>query len=174
MYWAAQQLGWGWPRLTAAGYQAASTPVAWGAKVPGDLLFWGAPAHHVAIVSGPSTMVEEPRPGLSGREIAIWGSPTVGRYGGARKYDAGGLLPPGVTAAVNATRAPEAVLTARQWADVRALVDRGTSTDALLAGLDGAEIRLVVNDSTALDAHVEVVAAGVLDRRARILGRGRR
>ena len=79
-----------------------------------------------------------------------------------------------MTAAVNATRAPEAVLTARQWADVRALVDRGTSTDALLAGLDGAEIRLVVNDSTALDAHVEVVAAGVLDRRARILGRGRR
>ena len=174
VYWAAQQLGWGWPRLTAAGYQAASTPVAWGAKVPGDLLFWGAPAHHVAIVSGPSTMVEEPRPGLSGREIAIWGSPTVGRYGGARKYDAGGLLPPGVHAAVNATGAPEAVLTARQWADVRALVDRGTSTDALLAGLDGAEIRLVVNDSTALDAHVEVVAAGVLDRRARILGRGRR
>ena len=174
VYWAAQQLGLGWPRLTAAGYQAGSTPVAPGSAAPGDLLFWGLPAHHVAIYSGPGMMVEEPHEGASGRETQIWGSPTVGRYGGARTYDAGGLLPPGVTAAVNATRAPEAVLTARQWADVRALVDRGTSTDALLAGLDGAEIRLVVNDSTALDAHVEVVAAGVLDRRARILGRGRR
>lgn len=174
VYWAAQQLGLGWPRLTAAGYQSGSTPISWDAKQPGDLLFWGAPAHHVAIFSGNGRMVEEPHEGASGRETAIWGSPTVGRYGGARKYDAGGLLPPGVHAAVNATRAPEAVLTARQWADVHALVDRGTSTDALLAGLDGAEIRLVVNDSTALDAHIEVVAAGVLDRRARILGRGRR
>lgn len=175
VYWAAQQLGWGWPRLTAAGYQAASTPVAWGAKVPGDLLFWGAPAHHVAIVSGPSTMVEEPRPGLSGREIAIWGSPTVGRYGGARKYDAGGLLPPGVTAAVNATRSPEAVLTARQWTDVRALAEaRGGDPAALARALDGLGVSLVLDDGDALDAHIEVVASGVLGRRARVLGRGRR
>lgn len=173
VYWAAQQLGWGWPRLTAAGYQAASTPVAWGAKVPGDLLFWGAPAHHVAIVSGPSTMVEEPRPGLSGREIAIWGSPTVGRYG-ARKYDAGGVLPPGVTAAVNATRAPEAVLTARQWADVRALVDRGgADPDALARALDGLGVSLVLDDGEALDAHIEVVASSVARRSRRLAGRGR-
>ena len=173
VYWAAQQLGWGWPRLTAAGYQAASTPVAWGAKVPGDLLFWGAPAHHVAIVSGPSTMVEEPRPGLSGREIAIWGSPTVGRYGGARKYDAGGLLPPGVTAAVNATGAPEAVLTARQWADVRALVDRGGDLDALARALDGLGVSLVLDDGDALDAHIAVVASSVARRSRRLAGRGR-
>ena len=174
VYWAAQQLGWGWPRLTAAGYQAASTPVAWGAKVPGDLLFWGAPAHHVAIVSGPSTMVEEPRPGLSGREIAIWGSPTVGRYGGARKYDAGGVLPPGVTAAVNATGAPEAVLTARQWADVHALVDRGgADPDALARALDGLGVNLVLDDGDALDAHIEVVASSVARRSRRLAGRGR-
>ena len=174
VYWAAQQLGWGWPRLTAAGYQAASTPVAWGAKVPGDLLFWGAPAHHVAIVSGPSTMVEEPRPGLSGRETAIWGSPTVGRYGGARTYDTGGLLPPGVTAAVNATGAPEAVLTARQWADVRALVDRGgADPDALARALDGLGVNLVLDDGDALDAHIEVVASSVARRSRRLAGRGR-
>ena len=174
VYWAAQQLGWGWPRLTAAGYQAASTPVAWGAKVPGDLLFWGAPAHHVAIVSGPSTMVEEPRPGLSGREIAIWGSPTVGRYGGARKYDAGGLLPPGVHAAVNATGAPEAVLTARQWADVHALVDRGgADPDAIARALDGLGVSLVLDDGDALDAHIEVVASSVARRSRRLAGRGR-
>ena len=174
VYWAAQQLGWGWPRLTAAGYQAASTPVAWGAKVPGDLLFWGAPAHHVAIVSGPSTMVEEPRPGLSGREIAIWGSPTVGRYGGARKYDAGGVLPPGVTAAVNATRAPEAVLTARQWADVRALAEaRGGDLDALARALDGLGVSLVLDDGAALDAHIEATASSVARRSRRLAGRGR-
>ena len=174
VYWAAQQLGWGWPRLTAAGYQAASTPVAWGAKGPGDRRFWGAPAHHVAIVSGPSTMVEEPRPGLSGREIAIWGSPTVGRYGGARKYDAGGVLPPGVTAAVNATRAPEAVLTARQWADVRARAEaRGGDPDAIARALDGLGVSLVLDDGAALDAHIEATASSVARRSRRLAGRGR-
>ena len=174
VYWAAKQLGLGWPRLTAAGYQSGSTPISWNAAVPGDLLFWGSPAHHVAIFAGGGKMVEEPREGLSGREISIWGSPTVGRYGGARKYDAGGWLPPGAHTAVNQTRSREAVLTARQWSDVSRLAAQGASNEALLAGLDGTEVRLVVNDSTALDAHVEVIAAGVLDRRARTLGRGRR
>jgi len=174
VYWAAKQLGLGWPRLTAAGYQSGSTPISWNAAVPGDLLFWGSPAHHVAIFAGGGKMVEEPREGLSGREISIWGSPTVGRYGGARKYDAGGWLPPGAHTAVNQTRSREAVLTARQWSDVSKLAAQGASNEALLAGLDGTEVRLVVDDSTALDAHVEVVAAGVLDRRARTLGRGRR
>ena len=174
VYWAAQQLGLGWPRLTAAGYQAASTPVAWGAKVPGDLLFWGAPAHHVAIFSGNGKMVEEPHEGASGREIAIWGSPTVGRYGGARKYDSGGVLPPGVTAAVNATRAPEAVLTARQWADVRALAAaRGGDLDGLARALDGLGVSLVLDDGDALDAHIEVVASSVARRSRRLAGRGR-
>ena len=174
VYWAAKQLGLGWPRLTAAGYQSGSTPISWNAAVPGDLLFWGSPAHHVAIFAGGGKMVEEPREGLSGREISIWGSPTVGRYGGARKYDAGGWMPPGAHTAVNQTRSREAVLTARQWSDVSRLAAQGASNEALLAGLDGTEVRLVVDDSTALDAHVEVIAAGVLDRRARTLGRGRR
>lgn len=173
VYWAAQQLGLGWPRLTAAGYQSGSTPISWDAKQPGDLLFWGSPAHHVAIFSGNGRMVEEPHEGASGRETAIWGSPTVGRYGGARKYDAGGLLPPGVTAAVNATRAPEAVLTARQWADVRALVDRGGDLDALARALDGLGVSLVLDDGDALDAHIEVVASSVARRSQRLAGRGR-
>jgi len=121
VYWAAKQLGLGWPRLTAAGYQSGSTPISWSAAVPGDLLFWGSPAHHVAIFAGGGKMVEEPREGLSGREISIWGSPTVGRYGGARKYDAGGWLPPGAHTAVNQTRSREAVLTSRQWSDVSSL-----------------------------------------------------
>lgn len=174
VYWAAQQLGLGWPRLTAAGYQSGSTPISWDAKQPGDLLFWGSPAHHVAIFSGNGKMVEEPHEGASGREIAIWGSPTVGRYGGARKYDAGGVLPPGVHAAVNATGAPEAVLTARQWADVRALVDRGgADPDALARALDGLGVSLVLDDGEALDAHIEVVASSVARRSRRLAGRGR-
>ena len=174
VYWAAQQLGLGWPRLTAAGYQSGSTPISWDAKQPGDLLFWGAPAHHVAIFSGNGKMVEEPHEGAVGREIAIWGSPMAGRYG-ARKYDAGGVLPPGVTTAVNTTRAPEAILTARQWADVRALAAaRGGDLDALARALDGLGVSLVLDDGDALDAHIETVASGVLGRRARVLGRGRR
>ena len=174
VYWAAQQLGLGWPRLTAASYQSGSTPISWDAKQPGDLLFWGSPAHHVAIFSGNGKMVEEPHEGASGREIAIWGSPTVGRYGGARKYDAGGVLPPGVHAAVNATGAPEAVLTARQWADVHALVDRGgADPDALARALDGLGVSLVLDDGEALDAHIEVVASSVARRSRRLAGRGR-
>lgn len=166
VYWAARQLGWGWPRLTAAGYQSGSTPVAWGSKIPGDLLFWGSPAHHVAIYAGGNRMVEEPHEGASGRDTAIWGSPTVGRYG-TRKYDQGGVLPPGVTAAVNATRGPEVVLTGRQWDDVSVLASRGAG---LAGALDGLEVGLVVDDGVSLRAHLEVVAAGVLRARARLGG----
>ncbi|WP_454931091.1 tape measure protein [Actinomyces israelii] len=169
VYWAARQLGWGWPRLTAAGYQSGSRPVAWGAKVPGDLLFWGSPAHHVAIYAGGNRMIEEPHEGASGRDIGIWGSPTVGRYGSG-KYDAGGWLPPGVTAAVNRTGAREAVLTARQWSDVSALAARGSGVD--LDDLDGIEMHLVLDDGEAFDGHLEVVATRAA-RRAGVL-RGRR
>ena len=168
VYWAARQLGWGWPRLTAAGYQSGSRPVS--GKSPGDLLFWGHPAWHVAIASTPGRMVEAPRPGLSVRETAIWGSPTVGRYGGARKYDSGGVLPPGLTAAVNLSRRPEAILTGPQWDSVSRLADRGAD---LATVLDGLEMALVLDNGEQLDAHIEVVADDVARRRARLAGRGR-
>nr|WP_306547680.1 tape measure protein [Actinomyces bowdenii] len=167
VYWAARQLGWGWPRLTAAGYQSAAQPVS--GRAPGDLLFWGHPAWHVAIASTPGRMVESPRPGLSVRETAIWGSPTVGRYG-ARKYDSGGVLPPGVTAAVNLTRRPEAILTGPQWDSVSRLADRGAD---LATALDGLELALRLDNGEQLDAHIEVVADTVARRRARLAGRGR-
>ncbi|WP_161512751.1 tape measure protein [Actinomyces howellii] len=170
VYWSAKQLGLGWPRLTAAGYQAGSTPVSVGSAVPGDLLFWGSPAWHVAIVSGPGRMVEAPKPGTTVRETAVWGTPTAGRYGG-KKYDAGGWLPPGVTAAVNQTGAREAVLTARQWRDVSSLAAQGVNSSA--AVLDGAELRLVIDDGEALDAHIEVVATGASRRAEQLRGRGR-
>lgn len=170
VYWAAQQLGLGWPRLTAAGYQSGSTPVPWSSAAPGDLLFWGSPAHHIAIYAGGGQMVEEPKPGLSARKIGIWGSPTVGRYGGARKYDQGGWLPQGVTAAVNQTGAREAILTARQWADVSALAATGAAAGL---SLEGAQVNLILDDGSAFRAHVETVAVGVLARRKQLAGRSR-
>ena len=170
VYWAAQQLGLGWPRLTAAGYQSGSTLIPWTQAAPGDLLFWGAPAHHIAIYAGGDQMVEEPKPGLNARKIGIWGSPTVGRYGGARKYDHGGWLPSGITAAVNQTGTREAILTARQWADVSALAASGANA---APSLDGAQVNLVLDDGVQFRAHVEGISAGVLARRKQLAGRSR-
>lgn len=170
VYWAAQQLGLGWPRLTAAGYQSGATPIPWTQAAPGDLLFWGAPAHHVAIYAGGGQMIEEPKPGLNARHTGIWGSPTVGRYGGARKYDRGGWLPSGVTAAVNQTGTREAILTARQWADVSALAASGANA---VPSLDGAQLNLVLDDGQAFRAHVESISTGVLVRRKQLAGRSR-
>lgn len=117
VYWAAKQLGWGWPRLTAAGYQAGSRPG--NAMVPGNLLFWGYPAHHVAIASGGGRMIEAPTFGIPVREIGIYGGPSAGVYG----YDRGGWLQPGATLAVNKTGQPEAVVTNSQWNKLDRLVD---------------------------------------------------
>ena len=170
VYWAAQQLGLGWPRLTAAGYQAGSTPIPWSQAAPGDLLYWGSPAHHIAVYAGGGQMIEEPKPGLNARKTSIWGSPTVGRYGGARKYDRGGWLPSGVTAAVNQTGAREAILTARQWADVSALAASGAGAGI---SLEGTQVNLVLDDGSAFRAHVETVAVGVLAHRKQLIGRSR-
>lgn len=82
VYWAAQNLGLGWPRLTAAGYQAASRYKTLSNAVPGDLLFWGNPAYHVGIYTGPGSMVHAPKPGDVVKNAAIYGSPTAGAYGG--------------------------------------------------------------------------------------------
>lgn len=170
VYWAAQQLGLGWPRLTAAGYQSGSTMIPWTQAAPGDLLFWGNPAHHVAINAGGGQMIEEPKPGLNARKIGIWGSPTVGRYGGARKYDRGGWLPSGVTAAVNQTGTREAILTARQWADVSALAASGAGAGI---SLEGAQVQLVLDDGAQFRAHVEGISTNVLARRKQLAGRSR-
>ncbi|CED90625.1 tape measure protein [Actinomyces succiniciruminis] len=168
VYYSAKTLGWNWPRLTAAGYQSHAKSVAWDKKTAGDLLFWGSPAYHVAIYAGGGKMLEEPHPGGSAREIAIWGSPTVGRIG--KTFDNGGVLPPGLTAAINATGGPEAILTRHQWDTLTALADRGTD---LAGALDGTDVRLVINDRTALDSHIETVATSAARRRAALTGRSR-
>ena len=135
VYWSAKRAGFGWPRLTAAGYQAASRKVS--SPIPGALIFWGNPAHHVAISAGGGYLIEEPKPGLFARKIGMRGNSGYGIYGGkgtgataaglnregrAHKYDSGGFLQPGITTVLNMTGKPEAVLTDRQW---RALSESG-------------------------------------------------
>ncbi|KAF0646704.1 MULTISPECIES: phage tail tape measure protein [Streptomyces] len=65
-------------------------------------------------------------------------------------YDQGGWLMPGVTAAVNATGRPEAVLTARQWQVAQAALTRPAGSlqpgDSLLLVVDGQEFRAYVDD----------------------------
>lgn len=128
VYWSAKRAGFGWPRLTAAGYQSASRKVS--SPIPGALIFWGNPAHHVAISAGGGYLIEEPKPGLFARKIGMRGNSGYGIYGGkgtgataaglnregrAHKYDSGGFLQPGLTTVLNMTGKPEAVLTDRQW-----------------------------------------------------------
>lgn len=122
VYWAAHQMGSQIPRLTAAGYQAGSTPGG-SLNTPGTLLFWGYPAHHIAIASGNGMMVEAPTFGIPVRETPIYGSPSTGLY----KFDSGGLLQPGLTTVLNATGKPEPVFTGGQWDKIDDLLSKGNS-----------------------------------------------
>lgn len=62
---------------------------------PGDLVFWGAPAHHVALYVGGGKVLSAPHTGAKVRVQDIWGSPTYGRVKGV-------LGNPTVTAAAGA------------------------------------------------------------------------
>jgi tape measure domain-containing protein len=127
VYWAAHQMGSKIPRLTAAGYQAGSTPGG-SYNTPGTLLFWGYPAHHIAIASGGGRMVEAPTFGIPVRETPIYGSPSTGLY----KFDSGGLLQPGLTTVLNATGKPEPVFTGGQWSKIGGLLGKGGNTPSVL------------------------------------------
>lgn len=43
---------------------------------PGDLLFYGSPAHHVAIYAGGGQLLQEAHPGVFSEEVPVWGQPT--------------------------------------------------------------------------------------------------
>lgn len=148
VYYSLQQMGKNVPRLTAAGYQATAMPVDWGVKRPGDLLFWGSPANHVAIYSGNGRMVEAPRPGMSVRETPIWGSPSVGRY----KYDNGGYLPPGISQVLNATGKPEPVFNASQWHTLDKYINAQQETAW------PQKVELVLDDETRFPAYIRTLA----------------
>ncbi len=64
------------PRV-AADQQKVGTPVASLADAqPGDLLFFGQPAYHVAIYAGNNKLIESPEPGKTVQEVAIYQKPT--------------------------------------------------------------------------------------------------
>lgn len=158
VYWAAHQMGSKIPRLTAAGYQSGAS--AGNANVPGNLLFWGSPAWHVAIASGGGRMVEAPKPGAFVRETGIWGSPTAGVY----KFDNGGFLQPGVTTVLNATGKPEPVFTSAQWDALRAHGAQAASSPETL---------VVVDEDGQLMARMRVVARDTVDGALVPASRGR-
>jgi len=158
VYWAAHQMGSKIPRLTAAGYQSGAS--AGNANVPGNLLFWGSPAWHVAIASGGGRMVEAPKPGAYVRETGIWGSPTAGVY----KFDNGGYLQPGVTTVVNKTGRPEPVFTSAQWDALRAHGAQAASSPETL---------VVVDEDGQLMARMRVVARDTVDGALVPASRGR-
>lgn len=158
VYWAAHQTGSKIPRLTAAGYQSGAS--AGNANVPGNLLFWGSPAWHVAIASGGGRMVEAPKPGAYVRETGIWGSPTAGVY----KFDNGGFLQPGVTTVVNKTSRPEPVFTSAQWDALRAHGAQAASSPETL---------VVVDEDGQLLARMRVVARDTVDDALVPASRGR-
>ncbi|QHO91023.1 hypothetical protein CWT12_06425 [Actinomyces sp. 432] len=116
IYYALNRTGHPAPRLTAAGYQSVASPVT--SPVPGDVVFWGRPAYHVAWYAGRGQIVEEPHPGGSARQTSVYGSVTYGRL----KYDRGGLLQPGLSLVENATGKPEPVFTGGQWDRIAQLI----------------------------------------------------
>lgn len=80
---------------SAQAQQSMAVPVS--SPAPGDLVFWGAPAYHVAIYAGDGQIVSAPQPGDVVKRSAIWGSPTFGHIPGvdtaiAPVLNAGGAL----------------------------------------------------------------------------------
>jgi hypothetical protein len=80
MQWIFGKAGIQLPR-TAAQQQRATTPVT--SPQPGDLVFYGAPATHVALYLGGGRMLAAPHTGANVRVQSVYGSPTYGRIAGA-------------------------------------------------------------------------------------------
>lgn len=80
MQWIFGKAGIKLPR-TAAQQQQIVTPVK--DPRPGDLIFWGSPAHHVALYLGNGRMLAAPRTGVPVRVQDVYGSPMYGRVAGA-------------------------------------------------------------------------------------------
>lgn len=59
---------------TAAQQQAATTPVA--SPQPGDLVFWGRPAYHVALYIGGGKIIAAPHSGANVQIQSVWGKPS--------------------------------------------------------------------------------------------------
>jgi hypothetical protein len=73
------QIGIKLPRI-ASEQQTAVTKVS--SPVPGDLVFWGDPATHVALYIGNGKIIAAPQPGDVVKIQDVYGSPTYGRVSG--------------------------------------------------------------------------------------------
>lgn len=80
MQWIFGKAGIQLPR-TAAQQQKVATPVS--NPQPGDLVFYGAPATHVALYLGSGRMLAAPHTGANVRVQSVYGTPTYGRISGA-------------------------------------------------------------------------------------------
>jgi cell wall-associated NlpC family hydrolase len=76
--WACGRAGESLPR-TAAEQQSACTPVSMNQLKPGDLLFYGQPAHHVTMYVGHGMMVEAPHTGERVRLVPVRPPTSAGR-----------------------------------------------------------------------------------------------
>jgi hypothetical protein len=79
MQYAGAQAGVALPR-TADQQQAATQRVS--SPLPGDLVFWGDPAYHVALYIGGGKIIAAPEPGDVVKVQDVYGSPTYGRIAG--------------------------------------------------------------------------------------------
>lgn len=77
-----RDLGINLPRTAAQQQQATSYVGGLRNAQPGDLLFWGSPAHHVAIYIGNGLMIAAPHRGANVQVQQVYGSPEVHRAGG--------------------------------------------------------------------------------------------
>ena len=77
MKWSWAQVGVAIPR-TAAEQQAWAVPVPISQLQPGDLVFFGSPAHHVGMYAGNGTMVDAPHSGAFVGVVPIWWSDLAG------------------------------------------------------------------------------------------------
>ncbi|HVU93151.1 MAG TPA: transglycosylase SLT domain-containing protein [Jatrophihabitans sp.] len=69
-------LGVGLPRTAAEQQQVGTAVPSLAAAKPGDLLFFGTPAHHVAIYAGDNKLIESPEPGKTVHVTDVYQTPT--------------------------------------------------------------------------------------------------
>jgi cell wall-associated NlpC family hydrolase len=72
MQWIFARVGIRLPR-TAAQQQQSTRPVT--SPLPGDLVFWGTPAHHVALYIGGGKMIAAPHAGARVQVQRVYGTP---------------------------------------------------------------------------------------------------
>jgi len=77
MQWSWARAGVSIPRVAAA-QQAWAIPVPISQLQPGDLVFFGSPAHHVGMYVGNGTMVDAPHAGANVGVVPIWSSDLAG------------------------------------------------------------------------------------------------